>query len=177
MIFFLIGYRCTGKTTTGQILAENRGFDFIDLDHAIEIESKSNITQIVEKYGWDRFRELENRALFNLKNNTNLVVATGGGIITKPDNLKFIKKSGFVIWLDADIKTILHRLKNDISTLSSRPSLLGKDIIEETEELLKQRKPLYEKCAHMKIDTKDTTPETIANIISRRIKHVRQQHR
>ncbi len=177
MKIFLIGYRCTGKTTAGQILANTVGFDFIDLDQAIERQSKLNITQIIAKYGWDRFRGLENQALFNLKKNTNLVVATGGGIITNPDNLKLIKNSGFSIWLDADIKTILHRLKNDINTLSSRPSLTGKDFFKETQELVTQRKPLYEKCAHMKIDTKDKTPEQIANLISRRMKHVRQQHR
>ncbi len=147
MKIFLIGYRCTGKTTTGQILADNDGFDFIDLDQAIEQESKSDITQIIAKYGWDRFRKLESRALLNLKDNTNLIVATGGGIITNPDNLELIKKNGFVIWLDADIKTILHRLNHDINTLSSRPTLLGKNTIEETKELFIQREPLYEKCA------------------------------
>ncbi len=177
MKIFLIGYRCTGKTTAGQILAHNNGFDFIDLDQAIEQESKLNITQIIAKYGWDQFRRLESRALFNLKDNANLVVATGGGIITNDENLELIKNSGFCIWLYADIKTILHRLKNDINTLSSRPSLLGKDVMEETKEFLIQRKPLYEKCAHVKINTKDKTPEQIANIISRRIKHARQQHR
>ena len=177
MNFFFIGYRCTGKTTIGQILAKRINFNFIDIDQTIEIESGLNIAQIVESKGWSKFRLLEKQTLLNINHTQNLVIATGGGIVTDPDNLNFILKNGFCIWLDAGIKTILDRLKSDVKTSSSRPSLTDDDLIEETKKLLKLRKPLYDKCSRMKIDTTDKTTEEIVDIISRRIENVRQQHR
>lgn len=177
MKIFLIGYRCTGKTTIGQILAKSILIDFIDIDQIIEKESKLNIALIVKKYGWDYFRSLEKKALFNTKYSDNLIVATGGGIVMDHENLNFIKNSGFCIWLDADIKTILKRLQNDAQTALSRPSLTDNTLLEETKKLLNSRKPLYEKSSHMKIDTAGKTPHKIVNIIEKGLKDVRQHHR
>ena len=169
MKIFLIGYRCTGKTTIGKILADRLNFDFFDTDLLIEHVSGLNISQIVEKNGWKKFRVLEKEALFNIKNNEDAVIATGGGIITAPENQNFIKKNGFCVWLDADLKTILHRLKNDNKTCSSRPLLTNKDLLKETQELISLRKPLYEKTANIRIDVNSHTPEEIVNIIDRRL--------
>jgi len=169
MKIFLIGYRCTGKTTIGKILADRLDFDFIDTDRIIEQETESTILQIVEKHGWGKFRQLEKQTLFNTKNNRKIVIATGGGIIIDHENQDFIKKSGFVVWLDADIKIIMSRLNTDHKTGESRPSLTHKDLLKETDELLSLRSPLYEKTAHLKIDTSSRTPEEIVNIIDRRL--------
>ena len=169
MKIFLIGYRCTGKTTIGKILADRLNFDFFDTDLLIEHVSGLNISQIVEKYGWKKFRRLEKDILFNTKKNEDAVIATGGGIITAPENQNFIKKNGFCVWLDADLKTILHRFNNDNKTCLSRPSLTNKDLLKETKELISLRKPLYEKIANIRIDVSSHTPEEIVNIIDRRL--------
>ena len=168
MKIFLIGYRCTGKTTVGKLLAKKINFNFKDTDLLIEKEAKLNIAQIIKNYGWEKFRLIEQKTLFNLKNFEQSIISTGGGIVTNPDNIKFIKNNGFCIWLDADLKTIIKRLRDDKKTMTLRPSLTDKNLIEETRELLNIRKPLYEKCADRKIDTADKTPEEISNIISDR---------
>ncbi len=192
MKIFLIGYRCTGKTTVGHLFAKQTKFIFRDIDQIVEHKAKINIAQIIKKHGWDNFRILEKEALFKLKNLEKSIISTGGGIVIDPGNIEFIKNNGFCIWLDADFETIIKRLKNDENTLTSRPFLTDKNLIEETKQLLNIRKPLYEKCANMKIDTTDKTPEEIVtnieeivtdiekivtNIIDRRIKNVRQYNR
>ncbi len=177
MKIFLTGYRCTGKTTVGRILARHLNFDFIDMDRSIEQKAGLTVSQIVEKYGWDKFRLLEKEALLNTKHVETAVIATGGGVVTVPDNLKFIKNSGFCIWLDANIKTILERLKSDAASALLRPSLTDKNLKEETKKILNQRDPLYKKIADIKIDTTILKPEEIVGIIDRRLEHDRQQHR
>jgi len=172
MKIFLIGYRCTGKTTIGKILAKGLNFDFVDTDHIIEQKTGSNIRQMVEKHGWDRFRFLEKETILNTKNYDNIVIATGGGIVIDPGNVKIIRNSGFSIWLDADIKTIIKRLNSDKKTLSSRPSLTNNNLLKETKEMLNLRNPLYKKSAHARIDTTIHNPKEIVNIIYRRLKDV-----
>ena len=169
MKIFLIGYRCTGKTTIGKSLAECLNLDFIDTDRLIEQHAGLSILQIVKKYGWKKFRQLEKEMLFTTKDNTNIVIATGGGIIINTENQMFIKKNGFCVWLDADLKTILHRLNTDKKTHETRPSLTNKNIIKETDELLNLRRPLYEKTSHIRIDTTFHTPEKIVDMINRRL--------
>ncbi|MBU0463406.1 MAG: shikimate kinase AroL [Proteobacteria bacterium] len=175
MKIFLIGYRCTGKTTLGKILAHRLNFDFIDTDRLIEQHLGSTILEIIENQGWKKFRQIEKQILLNTKKNKNTIIATGGGIIIDHDNQQFIKKNGFCVWLDADIKTIMDRLNIDNKTRTlRRPPLTNKDLFAETNEILKKRKPLYEKTAQIRIDVSFHTPEEIVNIIDRRLKDVRQ---
>lgn len=169
MKIFLIGYRCTGKTTIGKILADRLKLEFFDTDLLIEKIKGFTISRMVEKYGWGKFRQLEKQILFNTKNKEDAVIATGGGMIIDPENQDFIKKNGFCVWLDADLKTILLRLNTDDKTGSSRPSLTHKDLITETQELISLRKPLYEQTANIRIDVSSHTPEEIVNIIDRRL--------
>jgi shikimate kinase len=169
MNIFLIGYRCTGKTTIGKILAHRLNFKFLDTDRIVEHTAGSSILHIVETHGWKKFRQIEKKTLFNTKNNKNTVIATGGGIIMDQDNREFIKKNGVSVWLDADIKTILSRLNTDKMTRESRPSLTDNGLLKETREVLKLRTPLYDQTAHIKINVKFHTPEEIAKIIDRRL--------
>ncbi len=169
MKIFLVGYRCSGKTTIGKILADHLNYKFLDMDQLIEQQTGSTISDLVDAHGWDYFRKIEKEILFNTKQMKDTLVSTGGGIVADPENLIFLNTNGYTIWLDADIKSILSRLKSDPSTLSSRPSLTLKNRIEETEDLLKIRRPLYEKAAHLKIETGLHTPEEIVTLIKRRL--------
>nr|NJM02758.1 shikimate kinase [Desulfobacula sp.] len=169
MKVFLIGYRCTGKTTIGKILSERLHHDFLDMDQAIEQQTGSTIADLVRAQGWAYFRRIEKEILFKTGEMKDTVVSTGGGIVTDPENLIFLNRNGFVIWLDADIKTILSRLDSDPSTLSSRPSLTAKRLAEETEEVLNIRRPLYEKAAHLRIETGRSGPKEIVTLIERRL--------
>lgn len=169
MKIFLIGYRCTGKTSVGKILADHLNYDFLDVDQIIVRQTGSTISALVHTHGWNYFRRIEKNILLNTDKLKNTVVSTGGGIVTDPENIIFLNTAGFTIWLDADIETILSRLNSDPSTLSSRPSLTLNNLNKETEELLETRKPLYEKAAHFKIETGLHTPQKIAALIKRRL--------
>lgn len=169
MNIYLIGYRCTGKTTIGKILAERLHRDFLDMDQAIEQQTGSTISDLVQTHGWAYFRQVEKKILLKTREIKDTVVSTGGGIVTDPENLVFLSRNGFTIWLDADMEMILSRLHSDPSTRSSRPSLTDKNLIDETEELLNLRKPLYTKAAHLKIETGLHTPEEILTLIERRL--------
>lgn len=174
MKLFLIGYRCTGKTTIGKLLADHLGYAFVDTDQVIEQQAGSSISDMVERHGWDHFRQIEQNILLNTETLQDTVIATGGGVVINTENRKFIQKNGFCIWFDSDIQTILSRLNMDIKTTSSRPSLTSKNVFEETKELLSLRKPLYEECSHMTVDTHFDSPEKIVKIIDRRFCNVRQ---
>ncbi len=169
MNIYLIGYRCTGKTTIGKILSERLHHDFLDMDQTIEQQTGSTISDLVRTHGWAYFRQVEKETLLKTREIKDTVVSTGGGIVTDPENLIFLNKNGFTIWLDVDMEMILSRLHSDPSTWSSRPSLTDKNLIDETEELLSLRRPLYAKAAHLKIETGLRTPEEILTLIERRL--------
>ena len=167
MKIFLTGYRATGKSTVGKILAYRLGYGFLDLDKKIEKEAKSTIQALVKEHGWSYFRQMEQKALFSTQECEHMVVSTGGGIISLSENIEFILANGFSVWLQADVNTILSRLNSDPETMTSRPPLTDKNLIEETKELMLRRTPLYKKAAHLSIDTAALSPEEIALIIER----------
>ena len=170
MKIFLTGYRASGKTTVGKILAGRVSYAFLDLDKKVEKETESTIQDIVEIHGWPYFRQLEQKALFSTKDHDNIVVSTGGGIISARENIEFMLANGYSIWLKADINTILSRLNSDSADperQSSRPRFTDKNLLEETRQTLIMRTPLYEKACHMSIDTDTNSPEELAVIIER----------
>ena len=160
----LIGYRGTGKTVVSKILAEKLNRKLIEMDAMIVKKARMTIPEIVEKYGWDRFRNLESELTEEVSKLDNCVIDTGGGVILRKQNIDNLKKNGIIILLKADIKTIISRIKNGIQ----RPSLTGKrSFVEEVAEVLNQRKKKYETAADYAIDTsKHTVDEIVINIIS-----------
>ncbi len=150
---FLIGYRGVGKTTVGKLLAQRLGYDFFDTDHYICQMTQMSIKEMVEKNGWDRFRNHEQEALVEMSTKKKSVIATGGGAILHSMIWEKIRLASTVIWLTAAHEIILQRLSHDITTEKMRPSLTGKSTKEEVEEVLRNRIPLYSRMAHMEIDT------------------------
>jgi shikimate kinase len=171
MKIFLIGYRCTGKTTVGRMLARRLGSEFMDTDQYICKDAGMTIQQIVELSGWGKFRELEKKALFSIQNcMDDMVVATGGGTVLDPDNRSFINEYGKCIWLDADPETIAQRMASDPATRDSRPNLKENSSISgEILTILSQRRSLYKKTADIKISVKDYSPEQVVTMIIRRL--------
>ena len=173
MRIYLTGYRCTGKTTTGKLLAKRLGFSFVDTDQAVEERLGSSITETVSKHGWKFFRAAEKEALKETGNRDDLVVATGGGMVLDLENRKSMQSMGRVVWLTASLETIQDRMTMDPSTGEMRPSLTGRDILEETERILKLRNPLYGEIAEITLDTSHLPPQEAADEILRRIDHGR----
>jgi shikimate kinase len=164
MNLFLIGYRCTGKTTVGKVLAQRLGWPFTDTDQLIVETAGTSIDRMVAEKGWPYFRERERRALTSLTAADRQVVATGGGIVLDARNIRDMQRTGKIVWLTAAEATIRARMFADASTAGSRPPLTGQGSIDEIAEVLAERRLLYDKTADV---TVDTDRETIAGICER----------
>jgi shikimate kinase len=155
----LIGYRGTGKSTVGRLLAEQIGFAYVELDAEIARHAGMSIPEIVERHSWAYFRDLEEEVVKVCSAKQDQVLDTGGGVITRPVNSSRLRKSGLVFLLQADVQQIAARIGGD----DQRPSLTGnKTFLEEIEEVLAEREPLYQAAAHFVIETSGRTPEDVA---------------
>ena len=160
MNLVLIGYRCAGKTTVGKRVASQLRTRFVDTDSLIE-QRHGTIREIVETQGWPYFRFLEKKIIHEISVDCDLVIAPGGGFILDQDNVIALKRTGFVIWLKADLKVLHVRMVNDPRTLVQRPSLIGKGILEEIEEVMTVRAPFYDMASDVQLDTSAMDVETV----------------
>lgn len=162
MNLVLIGYRGTGKSTVGTLLAERLGMRYVCMDSEITKKAKMSIPEIVEKYGWAKFRDLESELTKELTWQDGLVIDTGGGVIERQENVKDLQVNTLIFWLHASVDTIISRIHGD----SSRPALTsGKTFLEEVSEVLAKREPIYKAAAHHEIDTNNTNPSLVADSI------------
>ncbi len=158
----LIGFRGTGKTTVGKLLAKRLDKKFISSDEEIEKKTKTSISRFVKKYGWDRFREVESEVIEKISDFDECVFDTGGGIIMRNENIINLKRSSLIVLLTADIKTITNRLKSS----KARPALTKGNYIDEVKDVLQEREYRYKKAADYSIDTSRLTPEEICDLIT-----------
>ena len=170
MNLFLIGSRCTGKTSVGESLSRKIGWPFLDLDLTLVEEQGVTITDIVNHGGWGAFREMERALVQSICARDRYVVATGGGVVLDGNNVKDMKRSGILIWLKAAPETIRNRMLTDEGTETLRPSLTSEGFLEEIEDTLAKRNPLYENAMDFSILTDDYTVEEICNIIMEKLK-------
>jgi shikimate kinase len=161
---YLIGYRGTGKSTVGPLVAARLGWRFIDADELLERRAGRTIQEIFAAEGEADFRVREEAILNELATLEKHVIATGGGVILRPANRERLRASGLVAWLTASPTTIRQRLQADPATASRRPTL-SQGGLAEIEELLRQREPLYRETAICEIDTEARSPEAIADAI------------
>ena len=161
MNIVLIGMRGSGKTVVGKLLAERLGKQFIEMDELIVQRAGLSIPEIVERYGWGKFRDVEEEITCEVAKLDNVVNATGGGVVTREKNIQELKKKGKLVWLKVSLDTLLKRIGGD----PSRPSLTGRSQREDMEVVLAERSPIYEGAADVIIDTEDKTPEEVAEAI------------
>jgi shikimate kinase len=161
---FLIGYRCTGKTTVAKILAERMGWQWVDADKLLEERYGRSIRLIFAEEGEAGFREKEAAVLEQLCRCRNQIVATGGGVVLAAANRERLRAAGRVVWLTADAQTLWQRLQADTTTRERRPPLAGGGLAE-IQQLLELRKPLYQACADWSVDTADVSAEVVASRI------------
>ena len=153
MNLVLIGYRCTGKTSVGRMLAARLGLPFYDTDALIQEDTGRTIEQIVATEGWTGFRAVEKPAAARLALQENCVIALGGGAVLDPENVAVMKRDGRIVWLVADIATVTERMITDRETTPQRPPLQGRDSLMEATLILEERTPLYEEAADFVVDT------------------------
>ena len=162
MNIVLIGYRGTGKSTVGRLLATRLGRKLVSTDTEIVKLAQHTISEIVAQDGWEFFRDLESDICRELAGRDQLVIDTGGGAILRAQNVEALKKNGTVFWLTASIETIVKRIGAD----KQRPSLTGtKSFVDEVQEVLRERTLKYQAAADHVIATDDRSINQLVEII------------
>ncbi len=166
----LIGYRATGKTVVGLLLAELLGFECVDADVVLVDRAGCSITEIFANQGEEVFRDLESEVIEDITQRENVVLSLGGGAILREQNReRIIARCKPVTWLQASVETIAERIDADAVSKSQRPNLTGKGGVEEIRDVLKTRTPLYQSCASLVLDTENKSPAELAEAIHRKI--------
>jgi shikimate kinase len=135
----LVGFMGTGKSSVGRLAAEVLQFDFVDTDDLIEAQVGRSIAEIFAQQGEPVFRQIEQEAVAQLGHRKNLVIATGGGLVTNPVNLAGLKEHALVVCLWASPETIWERVR----TQTHRPLLQTPDPLQKIRDLLAQRDSHY----------------------------------
>ena len=152
MNIVLVGYRGTGKSTVGRLLAARLGRELVSTDAEIVKRAQRTIPEIVAQEGWEYFRDLESGICRELAGRDQLVIDTGGGAILRAQNVEALKKNSTVVWLTASVETIAKRIGGD----SQRPSLMGTNsFVDEIQDVLRERTPKYQAAADHSIATDD----------------------
>jgi shikimate kinase len=155
MNIYLIGYRCTGKTTLGKALAQRLDRPFIDMDDAIVEQEQCSIAHMVARHGWPYFRAKEQALLRTLTGEQTLVIGTGGGVILDPRNVAAMRAGGRVVWLRCRPETIQRLICEDQRSEDFRPPLTDMDPTAEIAETLQAREPLYHAARDVEVETDD----------------------
>jgi len=158
----LIGFMGTGKSSIGIRLAQKLHREFVDVDREIEKITGMSISQLFRKHGELRFRSEERLMVKKLAERDNQVIATGGGLVLDPENIKILSENGIIICLQAEPEDILARVNRKKGI---RP-LLKKDFTaEDIEKMLAERQEYY-KCAELHISTSQKSMETVVKQIT-----------
>ena len=157
---FLTGFMGAGKTTVGQALADNLDMLYVDLDALIVESVGKSIKSIFSEDGESAFRDVETSCLKSLSGTASAVVATGGGIVGRLENLKFMQNNGTTIYLSAEWNTLKQRLEGT----TDRPLIDKDNNWVATKELFLGRCPLYEQ-ADLVIKTDQRTVQEIVDEI------------
>ena len=153
----LIGFMGTGKTSVGRLVAEALHFDFVDTDEQIQAKTGRMISEIFATDGEAAFRALEREAVGELSKHKRVVISTGGGLPTNPENLAELKRHALVICLWSSPEKIWDRVRHQ----THRPLLLDPDPQRKIRELLATREPFY-KQADILINTDIRTMREVA---------------
>ncbi len=137
-----------GKTTIGRSLARRLGLDFVDSDREIEARTGVSIPTVFEIEGEEGFRKREIQVIEDLAARSGQVVATGGGVVLRPENRGNMSASGFVVYLDVPPYTLWERTRHD----RNRPLLQVEDPLLRLKDLYAQRDPFYREVADLVVD-------------------------
>jgi shikimate kinase len=154
---FLVGTMGCGKSTIGRLIAHKLDRSFYDSDHEIEVRTGVNIPWIFDIEGESGFRRREQHVIAELVQLSNIVLATGGGVVINAENRRLLAKHGYVIYLKTTVERQLERIASD----SRRPLLQTPDPRQRLIELLEQRDPLYTEIADWVINAENLSIHTL----------------
>ncbi|MCR4345569.1 MAG: shikimate kinase [Candidatus Scalindua sp.] len=165
MNIVLIGFRGTGKSTVGRLLAKRLERDFVDSDKYIESSTGKTIKRIFEEDGKDSFRKIEADTIAELSKADNKVISAGGGAVLKEENVRNLKDNGFLVLLEATPEIIHNRITQDKEATQQRPSLTDKKPLDEIKHLIAKRERAYNSAADFTINTSYVSCEDIVSEI------------
>lgn len=168
---YLVGMMGAGKTTVGRLLAAQMKYGFVDTDVVIEkIAKVESISQLFAEKGEATFRQLESQVLAQVCAYTNLVIATGGGIVLRRENWSYLHH-GLVVWLDVPVEQLHARLASD----TTRPLLQDADPLGKLQTIWQQRHSLYAQADLRLTVSGEETPDQIATHLLEKIPTVLKQ--
>ena len=151
----------TGKSLLGRMLAQRWGWRFADTDALIEERVGYSVARIFERFGEEYFRQRETEVLRSLEPQRHLIIATGGGAPTRPENVCSLRRHAILVLLTAEPEVILQRVR----PVETRPKLaFAPDPLSEIQRLLRERESAYA-CADVRMDTSTLSPEEAVNRI------------
>ena len=162
MSLYLVGMRAVGKTSAGRLTAERLGVPFLDTDAEVERRVGCAVTQIFATQGEAAFRRCEREVVLQALTLPGTVVATGAGAVLDSAVRGALRESRRAVWLVAAIELVRERLAG-----LDRPSLTGRPPAAESASLLRQREPLYEACASVRIDVTRLSMSEVADELER----------
>lgn len=154
----LVGLMGSGKSSVGRMAAQMLGFDFLDTDQLIVETAGRSIPEIFAAEGEAGFRVVETQVLRSLEGAQRKIIATGGGIVTRAENLQILRALGFVVWLNATPETLYKRTSHS----NDRPLLNQGNAAQTLRDLHEKRAPLYQSVCDLKITTDDLALPDVA---------------
>lgn len=149
----LIGFSGSGKTTLCKALAAKLNRGFVDTDAMAEKTAGKPISFIFRDHGEPYFRQLEKNETIKASAMSNVVISTGGGVVLDPENMEYLRRSGFIVWLQVSSQVIYER----ISTDEKRPLIYSQNPMENIMAMLEEREPLYRQYSDTVLDTSSMT--------------------
>lgn len=155
---FLIGFMGAGKSTIARTLQSVYQMQLVEMDEQIEAEQGMKISELFAVKGEEYFRTLETSLLESLQQQGNTVVSCGGGVAMRQNNVDCMKRSGWIVYLDAKPETIYERVRH----AHNRPLLEGNMNVAYITQLMQQRLDKYRAAADITVATDGRSAKEIS---------------
>lgn len=165
---YLIGFMGSGKSTVGKMLAEQIELPFMDTDQLIEDKTNKTVENIFQEDGEEAFRILETDLLVEIENKDRAVIAVGGGLPCYKNNIKALRDSGLVIYLNSSLLTLIKRLRLDKGSRPLIKSVLDEELPRKIEAMLSDRVVFY-KMADVFVPNEGNNPQKAIDDIKREL--------
>ena len=165
MRVFLVGPPGAGKSTVGRHLAAHLQATFFDLDEVIQERAGADIPWIFDVEGESGFRDRESAVVKDFASRDNVVIATGGGVVLRPENRIVMSNASTVVYLEASLSTLVSRTEGK----TKRPLLVGKDVRKVLQEIMAVREPLYREVADVTGASTGGSANKLAGLIAEKL--------